>query len=290
MMTMIKSFTKISVFIFAILLVNSCTSKKRYMEILSKSFSCEERASQLDKRLENTTGQLRQLTRENGLLETRIDQLETEKSNQRNQIMNLNSRVDDVTGKAMNEQARLDRALKNKAAELEKREAILNEMQGIKEKNEAAVTDVRFKIFDAIGGFAEDDLKIEMRDGSIVVSLFDKMMFNKKQTQVKSRGQEVLQALANVLSTHPELAIMVTGHAMSKGNYKNPMELSVIRASAITQLLGETYGISADRLTAAGRGDKEPRFDDPKHSENKRVEVIVSPRFQEIYRVLEKRG
>ena len=290
MMTMIKNFTKLSVFIFTILLVSSCTSKKKYMEMLGKSFSCEERASQLDKRLENTTGQLRQLTRENGLLETRIDQLESEKSDQRNQIMNLNSQVDDITGKAMSEQARLDRALQNKAAELKKREAVLNEMQRIKETNDAAVTDVQFKIFDAIGGFAEDDLKIEMRDGSVVISLFDKMMFDKGQTRIKSRGQEVLQALAGVLATRPELAVMVTGHATNRGNYKNPMELSVMRASTITQLLGDNYGISADRLTAAGRGDKEPRFDDPKHSENKRVEVIVSPRFQEIYRVLKRRN
>ena len=290
MVAMIKSFTKISVFIFAVLLINSCTSKKQYMEVLGKSFSCEERASQLEKRLENTTGQLRQLTRENGLLETRIDQLEAEKADQRNQIMNLNSQVDDITGKAMSEQARLDRALKNKATELKNREAVLNEMRSIKEKNDAAVTDVQFKIFDAIGGFAEDDLKIEMRDGSVVISLFDKMMFDKGQTRVRSRGQEVLKALSGVLSTRPELSIMVTGHATNRGNYKNPMELSVMRASTVSSLLTETYGISTNRLTAAGRGDSEPRFDDPKHSENKRVEVIVSPRFQEIYRVLKRRG
>jgi len=259
------------------------------MEILGKSFSCEERASQLEKRLENTTGQLRQLTRENGLLETRIDQLESEKAEQRNQIMNLNSQVDDITGKAMSEQARLDRALKNKASQLKKRETVLNEMQGIKERNDAAVTDVQFKIFDVIGGFAEDDLKIETRDGSVVVSLFDKMMFDKGQTRVRSRGQEVLQALAGVLSTHPQLSIMVTGHAMNRGNYKNPTELSVMRATSVSQLL-KNAGIQAHRLTAAGRGADEPRFDDPKHSENKRVEIIVSPRFQEIYRVLKRRG
>jgi len=227
--------------------------------MLGKSFSCEERASQLDKRLENTTGQLRQLPRENGLLETRIDQLESEKSDQRNQIMNLNSQVDDITGKAMSEQARLDRALKNKAAELKKREAVLNEMQAIKEKNDAAVTDVQFKIFDAIGGFAEDDLKIEMRDGSVVISLFDKMMFDNGKTRARSRGQEVLQALAGVLATHPELGIMVTGHTNARGNYKNPMELSVIRATTISQIL-EDAGINANRLTAAGRGANEPRF------------------------------
>ncbi len=289
-MTMIKNFTKISVFLLTLLLVNSCTSKKKYMGVLSKGFSCEERASQLEKRLENTNEQLRQLTRENGLLETRIDQLESEKANQRNQIMNLNSQVDDITGKAMSEQARLDRALRNKAAELKKREGVLNEMQRIKETNDAAVTDVQFKIFDVIGGFAEDDLKIEMRDGSVVISLFDKMMFDNGKTRIQARGQEVLQGLASVLATRPELSVMVTGHATSRGNYQNPMELSVIRASTVTQLLGETYGISADRLTAAGRGDSEPRFDDPKHSENKRVEIIVSPRFQEIYRVLKRRG
>jgi len=260
------------------------------METLGKSFSCEERASQLNKRLENTTVQLRQLTRENDLLETRISQLEAEKEEQRDRILNLNSQVDDITGRAMSEQARLDRALKNKAVELKKRETVLNEMQRISEKNDAAVTDVQFKIFDVIGGFAEDDLKIETRDGSVVISLFDKMMFNKGKTQVTSRGKEVLQALANVLVTRPELSITVTGHTTERGNFKSPLEFSVMRATTVTNFFSNNYGIIPERLTAAGRGNSEPRFEDPKHSENKRVEVIVSPRFQEIYRVLKRRG
>lgn len=275
---------------FIICLFTSCVGKKKYMETLGKSFSCEERASQLNKRIDNTTVQLRQLTRENDLLETRISQLEAEKAEQRDRILNLNSQVDDITGRAMSEQARLDRALKNKAAELKKRETVLNEMQRIKEKNDAAVTDVQFKVFDAIGGFAEEDLKVEMRDGSVVILLFDKMMFSKGKTQISARGKEVLQALADVLLTHPELSITVTGHATERGNFKNPLELSTMRATKVANLFSNNYGIVPERLIAAGRGNSAPRFEDPKHSENKRVEVIVSPRFQEIYRVLKRRG
>ena len=274
--------------LLSLIVLTSCVGKKKYMEVFTQNFSCEERENQLNKRLENTNVQIRQLVRENGLLETRIEQLEREKDDQRNTIAGLRSQVDDITGQAMSEQARLDKALKNKAAALEAREKVLNTMQSLRELNDAAVTDIQFKLFEAVGGFAEEDLSIELRDGSVVVSVYDKVMFDSGKTRVKARGQEVLQAVAQVTATHPELSVTVVGHTKYRGGYANARELSAVRAAKIGQLLTDKYAMDPQLLTVAGRGDSTPRFDDPDNPQNQRTEIVISPRFQEIYRVLRK--
>lgn len=259
------------------------------MDTLGRSLSSEERESQLNKRLENTHIQLRQLTRENGLLEQRIDQLETDKNAQQSQISDLRSQVDNITGQAMSEQSRLDRALKDKAAALDKREKVLQKMQTLREKNDAAVTDVQLKIFASIGSFAEDEIKIETRDGSVVVMLFDELMYaGGGQTQIKARGKEALAALNTAIATHPEMHLTVQGHTVNRGNYKNPLELSLIRAAKVAEVFNKDLGLSATNITAAGAGNTMLRFEEEKHPENKRIELIISPRFQEIYRILKK--
>ena len=283
-------FTQFTLLIFSLLLFASCVGKKKYMDALGAGFSCAERENQLTKRLDNTNVQIRQLTRENDLLEQRISQLEAEKGTQRDEIMGLRSQVDDITGKAMSEQARLDKALQNKAVELEKRERVLNKMQTLREQNDAAVTDIQFKIFQVVGSFADDELKIEQRDGNVVVSVFDKIMFDKNQTRIRSRGRELLEALAGVAATRPELGIVVTGHSPSRGGYKSPWEFSAMRAAAVANELTNKHGIAPTRLTAAGRADSEPRFGVANDSENLRTEITFTPRFQEIYRVLKGGG
>ncbi len=272
--------------LFACLLLTSCVGKKKYMDALGASFSCAERETQLTKRLDNTNVQIRQLTRENDLLEKRINQLESEKAAQKDEIIGLRSQVDDITGRAMSEQARLDKALQNKAAELEKREKVLNAMQTLREQNDAAVTDIQFKIFQVVGSFADDELKIEQRDGKVVISVFDKVMFNKNQTRIRSRGKELLEAIAGVAATRPELGITVTGHSPSRGSYGNAWEFSAMRAAAVAGELTNKHGIAPTRLTAAGRADSEPRYGNTEDPENLRTEITFTPRFQEIYRVL----
>lgn len=283
----LRQLFSVSVFL-SIFLFSSCVSKKKYTESVGKTLSCEERESQLTKRLDNTNVQLRQLTRENGLLEERIDQLDRDKEAQKGTIADLRSQIDDVTGRAMSEQVRLDQALKSKAQALEKREKVLNEMQALRETNDAAITDLRFKIFDSIGAFAEDEMKIETRDGSVVILLFDKIMFQGGQTRIRSRGKEALTALAPVLASHPELYVQVEGHTGSRGNYADPMELSVMRAAKIVNLLTKDLGLTPVGISAAGQGDSVPRFDDANNAENNRTEIILSPRFQEIYRILKR--
>jgi len=83
--------------------------------------------------------------------------------------------------------------------------------------------------------------------------------------------------LAEVLHENPEIKINLTGHTDNIGSDKFNIKLSLSRAMAIKDYL-ITKGISADRITAEGRGMREPKYDnttDEGRAQNRRVELTI---------------
>ena len=66
--------------------------------------------------------------------------------------------------------------------------------------------------------------------------------------------------------------------------------MSVERSTAIVRLLTETYGVSPARVTASGRSKYEP-VDTNDTAEgrqrNRRTEIILSPKLDELMKLLE---
>lgn len=282
-----KKLIGLSFLLGAILITSSCVGRKKYINSLSKLYSAEEREDQLEKRLDNANVQLRQVMRENGLLENQIQKLEAEKAGQRIEISNLISDIDQISSQSMSAQSRLDHALQAKAAALKKREEVLSVMQNLRQKNDAAATDVQMRIFSVIGAYSEYDIKVETRDGNVVIMLLDNLLFNGAKKSISEKGKDALKELTQAIATHPEMSISVVGHTNKTGEYNDALTLSVLRATEVTRFLAE-MGLPASRITTSGKGAANPRFGEANHIENQRTEIILSPRFQEIYRVLKR--
>lgn len=62
------------------------------------------------------------------------------------------------------------------------------------------------------------------------------------------------QAVADLLRRHPDWTLAIEGHTDSIGNTAANLKLSERRAAAVRQELVAKYGITATRLSAAGRG------------------------------------
>ncbi|MEN8719821.1 MAG: OmpA family protein, partial [Oceanococcaceae bacterium] len=82
---------------------------------------------------------------------------------------------------------------------------------------------------------------------------------------------------ADVLNRYPEMLVEVAGHTDSIGGDAFNQQLSQRRAEAVRQyLIGK--GISAERLTAVGYGESEPKAtnDNEEGRElNRRVELRI---------------
>ncbi|NNM07787.1 MAG: OmpA family protein, partial [Flavobacteriaceae bacterium] len=73
------------------------------------------------------------------------------------------------------------------------------------------------------------------------------------------------------------------------GNITDNWDLSTKRATAIVNILTQNSGIPKDNLTAAGRGEYAPVAPNSTadgRSKNRRIEVILTPKLDEIAKLL----
>jgi chemotaxis protein MotB len=185
--------------------------------------------------------------------------------------------------------------LDNLSAELKKREARVNELEDILRKKDQAAADLRKKLSDALVGFENKGLTITQKNGKVYVSMDESLLFASGKTNVEAKGVEALKNVAKVLEQNTDINVMVEGHTddvamKGAGEIKDNWDLSVMRATSVTKILLSNAKIDAQRITAAGRGEFFP-LDKAKTPEarkkNRRTEIILTPKLDELLKVLE---
>lgn len=187
--------------------------------------------------------------------------------------------------------------LSQKDKDLQEKERMLREMQAIIARQDEMTKKLNQTLRDALVGFNSDELTMEIRDGKVYVSMSDKLLFKSGSNAVEPKGVEALKVLADVLNKNPDIQILVEGHTdnvpIKTAVYKDNWDLSVARATSIIRMLNEKYGVAATRMTASGRGEYFPKAsnDTPEgKAKNRRTEIILSPKLDEIMNLLNSSG
>jgi chemotaxis protein MotB len=179
--------------------------------------------------------------------------------------------------------------------ELKKREIRVAELESILKSKDQAVADLKQKLSDALLGFEGKGLTITQKNGKVYVSMDENLLFASGSTSVQSKGVDALKKLAIVLEQNPDINVMIEGHTddvpmVGKGEIKDNWDLSVMRATSIVKIITKNSNIDPKRLTAAGRGEYHP-IDTAKTSDarkkNRRTEIILTPKLDELFKVLE---
>ena len=119
------------------------------------------------------------------------------------------------------------------------------------------------------------------------VPLYDRMMsdgkfitygitFDVGKATIKPESMGEINRIVQLMNENPTLKFSVEGHTDSTGSANNNQTLSEQRSQAIVNKLVE-MGISADRLTAVGKGQNSPIADnntDEGRAKNRRVEFV----------------
>jgi len=148
-------------------------------------------------------------------------------------------------------------------------------------------------MLEALKGFNSNDLSVIQKNGKVYVSLSENLLFPSGSAVVNPKGVDALSKLAAVLNLNPTVSVNIEGHTDSipiKGRYKDNWDLSTARADAIVRILVDTYRVDPVRVIASGHA-----FYDPVESNstpegrarNRRTEIILSPKLDEMYRLLE---
>ena len=182
---------------------------------------------------------------------------------------------------------KLEQELNERALILEAKEARINELEEIIQMQEQIVADLKKKIQDALMGFEDKGITVVEKDGKIYVSMEAKLLFASGSTVVGAEGKEVLIDLAKVLETQKDLDIIVEGHTdtdpmKASSHPKNNWELSVLRATAVVEIMLGNSEMDPAQITAAGRSEFHP-VDPNDKSKNRRIEIIISPDLSALF-------
>lgn len=192
------------------------------------------------------------------------------------------------------EQAASKQKVDELTTSLKDREQKLAEMERAMNEQQKILDNLKNEVNAALQGFNQGDLSVSVKDGKVYVSMSDKLLFATGSTKVNSGGKKAIDQLVSVLKNNQQVGVMVEGHtddvsvASGMKYMTDNWDLSVLRATEITRMMTEK-GLSPDRVTAAGRAFYMP-VDTGRSAEskakNRRTEIILTPDFSELYKIL----
>ncbi len=313
-------------FILSLLFV-SCVPVKKYEELVEKEKQCSEELAKYKNDALNFEADATDLRSKHALLTKQVTQLKTDTTELGGNYRTLLAKYDklakinealetnygklrltgaeesaslhaDLTAKQLELQRKedklltLEKELIEKQALLSEREQRVNELEKIIRDQDAAAQRLKEKVSNALKGFINKGLKVEERNGKIYVSLEAKLLFQSGSTSVENEGKTALIDLARVLESETELEIIVEVHTdtdkmAGTKHPKNNWELSVLRSTAVIEIMLGNSNLKPSQVMAAGRSEFLP-VDINDKAKNRRIEIIISPNLNELYELINK--
>jgi len=106
----------------------------------------------------------------------------------------------------------------------------------------------------------------------------ENLFFATNKTYILPESEQAMSDLAQFLLDNPGVTIHITGHTDAVGSDEANQILSEGRANAVRQNLIDR-GVAAERMTAEGKGEKEPIADNDTEEGrqlNRRVEFVIT--------------
>jgi chemotaxis protein MotB len=169
----------------------------------------------------------------------------------------------------------------------------LKTLQGMMQAQKDGMSKLKNSISDALMKYKTDELSVNIKDGSVYVSLQEKLLFKSGSDVVNPKGVMALKSLALVLNSTKDINVMIEGHTdnvpIRTKLFKDNWDLSTARATSIVRILTKENGFDSRRITASGKGEFHPlKANDTadQRSDNRRTEIILSPDLNELYKLL----
>lgn len=142
-------------------------------------------------------------------------------------------------------------------------------------------------------GIEDEDIEVKVDKTVVYVNLSDKMLFQSGSATLTSRANEVLNKIALIISSRPDLDLMVEGYTdnvpIKNACIQDNWDLSVQRSTAVVRVLQQDFGIDPNKLIAAGRGEYNALADNTTsdgRSMNRRTRIILLPKLHQFYDLL----
>ena len=306
---------KISLSLLVLALSTSCVSKKIYTDLENKYTDLKKENRSLTDENEALLKAKNKLESERETLQNELSKIKSERDKLTADQKALNEKIarleDSYNALEKNSNDALQSNMKKNRdllAELEAKQKALSieqerlskNAQRLKEledkiaANEASMRKLKETLSKALNGFEGKGLTVEQKNGKVYVSMENKLLFNSGSWAVSSEGKKAVVELGKVLGENPDIAVLIEGHTDNdpyggSGPIADNWDLSTKRATAIVGILSENRTINKKNLTAAGRGEFSPIATNDTaegKAKNRRIEIILTPRLDEIAEML----
>ncbi|MET3115769.1 chemotaxis protein MotB [Pedobacter sp. CG_S7] len=229
-------------------------------------------------------------------LDATIRKLRKDTANLHSALAELQSNYAEVDGNYNKLRSNSSTQISKLAGDLKAREQRLKEVEEILRKRDQATNKLKETLQNALFGFTKSGLSVDVKNGKVYVSLMDKLLFPSGSIVIDEKGKQALSQLAIVLKEQPEINIAVEGHTdtqkiINLGQIKDNWDLSVLRSTSVVRFLTDVEKIESVRMTATGKGEFQPLADNTNadsRSKNRRIEIVLSPKLDELYDLINK--
>lgn len=266
----------------ALFTLQACVSKKVLLQSQRETAALRQDSTDLANRNEALRGNVSDLDRNIASLKANIKLLNDD-------ISQLNSQYGQLGLQSANQQNQLSKTKE----ELQQQQLKLQQLLSLLERQSAQTRELKDKMAYALKGFNSNDLTVILKNGKVYVSLSENLLFPSGSAVVNPKGKDALSKLAAVLNLNTDISVDIEGHTDSipiRGHYQDNWDLSTARANSIVRILVNSYKVDPVNVIASGHSYFDPVQSNSTlegRSKNRRTEIILSPKLEEMYRLIE---
>jgi chemotaxis protein MotB len=288
-------------FAFSAILMTSCVSKKKLAEAQQSLAQLQASTDRAKQECETQNGAL---SRDNSSLRDQVKTRDNELASERAKSKSLQEQLDFLKKTNTNLLDRLsDLSIVSKtgAESIIKSLEALNDqskyIQGLTssmQRKDSLNMALVMNLKRSLSNVNDEDVTIEVKKGVVYVSLSDKMLFKFGSYDITPQAETVLGKIAQIVNDRKDLDILVEGHTDNvpyrSSFLEDNWDLSAKRATSVVRLLQKKYNVAPERMTAGGRSEfvpKAPNDSDQGRSMNRRTEIVILPKLDQFFQLLE---
>ncbi len=275
----------------------SCVSKKKFASLESELASTKADLERRGELVNDFKNKLVACEQDRDRATTNASQKDSQISDLRAQIDDLrkvrDSQMEQVGGLTVLNQS-ANENINRTLSQLEQKDKYINLLQMAKSKadsmNLALAVNLKAVLKE---GLDDTDVEVKVDKTVVMVNLSDKMLFTSGSYKISPRAHSVLEKVAAIIKSRPDLEVMVEGYtdnvSINTACIEDNWDLSVKRSTSVVRTLQTRFGVDPNKIIAAGRGEYNTLASNSTpegRSINRRTRIILMPKLDQFYDLL----
>ncbi len=288
---------KIVSFFIAITFLSSCVTKKKFVDLQSRYEKAQTDLVKCGDSVQDYKDRLAAMARTNQENETSKVQSDAKITNLNEQITDLRKTRDkqldavgNLTVLSKEANANIDKTL----SQMEQKDKYINILRAARTKTDSLNLALALNLTKVLANGIEDqDVEVKVDKTVVMINLSDKMLFTSGSAKISSKANSILEKIAQIVKSRPELEVMVEGYtdnvAINTECVSDNWDLSVKRATSVVRVMQQTFNIDPNKLIAAGRGEFNALTSNSTaegRTTNRRTRIILMPKLDQFYDLL----